>query len=78
MLKRKKEPKSNYYFDSFPILAHSSVECGEMILNFVKEFDASKLEQLKTNVHLIEHQADEVKHAVTARLLTEFMTPIDR
>ena len=78
MLKRKKEPKSNYYFDSFPILAHYSVECGEMILNFVKEFDASKLEQLKTDVHLIEHQADEVKHAVTARLLTEFMTPIDR
>ena len=78
MLKRKKEPKSNYYFDSFPTLAHYSVECGEMILNFVREFDASKLEQLKTNVHLIEHKADDVKHAVTAKLLTEFMTPIDR
>lgn len=78
MLKRKKEPKSNYYFDSFPQLAHFSVECGEMILEFLRHFDHSKLEEIKTSVHLIEHKADEVKHAVTEKLLTEFMTPIDR
>ena len=78
MLKRKKEPKSNYYFDSFPQLAHFSVECGEMILAFLRTFDHSRLEEVKTSVHLIEHKADEVKHAVTERLLTEFMTPIDR
>ena len=45
MLKRKKASKSNYYFDSFPVLAHYSVECGEMILEFMKNFDASKLEE---------------------------------
>ena len=78
MLKRKKEPKSNYYFDSFPQLAHFSVECGEMILEFLRHFDHSKLEEVKTSVHLVEHKADEVKHAVTEKLLTEFMTPIDR
>ena len=78
MLKRKKASKSNYYFDSFPVLAHYSVECGEMILEFMKNFDASRLEEVKTNVHLIEHKADELKHEVTAKLLTEFMTPIDR
>ena len=78
MLKRKKANKSNYYFDSFPVLAHYSVECGEMILDFMKNFDPKKSEEIKTNVHLIEHKADELKHAVTAKLLTEFMTPIDR
>ena len=78
MLKRKKSNKSNYYFDSFPILAHYSVECGEMILEFMRNFDKTKLEETKTSVHLIEHKADELKHEVTARLLTEFMTPIDR
>ena len=78
MLKRKSKVKSNEYFDSFPVLAHYSVECGEMILDGLKSFDPNKSEELKTNVHLIEHKADEVKHSVTSKLLTEFMTPIDR
>lgn len=74
----KKKNKSNYYFDSFPKLAHFSTRCGELILEFIKNFDPNKLEEIKTNVHLIEHEADEVKHAVTAKLMKEFMTPIDR
>ena len=73
-----KKKKTNYYFDSFPTLSHYSVECGEMILKFLKEFDVSKLEEVKTSVHLIEHQADNLKHEVTAKLLKEFMTPVDR
>ena len=74
----KKAKKSNYYFDSFPILAGYSVKCGEMILDYLKNFDPKRLEEVKTSVHEIEHKADEVKHEVTAKLLTEFMTPIDR
>lgn len=73
-----KKKKSNYYFDSFPTLAHYSVQCGEMILEFLKSFDKERLEEIKTSVHLIEHQADDLKHEVTAKLLKEFMTPIDR
>ena len=78
MFKKKKAVKSNYYFDSFPKLAQYSVRCGDMIISYLKEFDPNKLEEMKTNVHLIEHEADTVKHEVTAKLLTEFMTPIDR
>ena len=70
--------KSNYYFDSFPILCHYSVRCGQMILDFMKHFDHSKLEELKVNVHLIEHEADDKKHEVTEKLMEEFITPIDR
>ena len=78
MFKRKKANKSNYYFDSFPVLAHYSVMCGEMILEYLRNFDPKRLEEVKTSVHEIEHQADDLKHEVTKRLLTEFMTPIDR
>lgn len=74
----KKKNKSNYYFDSFPELMHYAVLCGEKILDFVSNFDHSKLLELKESVHLIEHQADEKKHEVTQKLLTEFLTPIDR
>ena len=73
-----KKKKTNYYFDSFPVLAHYSVECGQMILDFLKNYDPKKLEENKDKVHLIEHQADNLKHEVTAKLLKEFMTPIDR
>ena len=78
MFKRKKKNKSNYYFDQFPVLAHYSVICGEMILDYLKEYNVEHLEEMKTSVHLVEHEADSVKHEVTAKLLTEFMTPIDR
>ena len=78
MFKKEKKLKSNKYFDSFPVLAHYSVECGQMILDFMNNFDVKKLEILKSSVHEIEHKADEVKHAVTDDLLKEFMTPIDR
>ena len=74
----KKSKKSNYYFDSFPQLANYSVKCGEMILEYLKAFDPNKLEELKDRVHEFEHQADNLKHQVTEKLLTEFMTPIDR
>lgn len=74
----KKEKKSNYYFDSFPELCHFSVLCGEMILDYMKNFDPAREEEVKDAVHRIEHQADEKKHQVTEKLLEEFMTPIDR
>ena len=74
----KKKKKTNYYFDSFPVLAHYSVKCGELILEFLKNYNPKELEKTKDAVHLLEHQADDLKHEVTAKLLKEFMTPIDR
>jgi predicted phosphate transport protein (TIGR00153 family) len=74
----KKKTKSNYYYDSFPTLCHYSVLCEEKILAFLKDFDPAKTEELKNEVHELEHQADDTKHEVERKLLTEFMTPIDR
>lgn len=74
----KKNNKSNYYYDSFPELCHFSVTCGEKILEFMRNFDVSKLEDDMNVVHQLEHDADDKKHEVERKLLTEFMTPIDR
>lgn len=73
-----KKVKSNYYFDSFPALAHFAVRCGETILEYLKNFDPARLEEIKVGVHMIEHEADEKKHEVTEKLMEEFITPIDR
>jgi uncharacterized protein len=74
----KKKNKSNYYYDSFPELCHFSVLCGERILDFMNHFDPAKLEDDKNVVHELEHEADDKKHEVERKLMTEFMTPIDR
>ena len=73
-----KKKKTNYYFDSFPKLARYSVECGELILDFLNHYDVKRLEELKDRVHLVEHEADTLKHQVTEKLLKEFLTPVDR
>ncbi len=76
--KKKKAAKTNYYFESFHELCNYSVRCGEYILKFVENFNHEKLLQVKEEVHAIEREADVKKHETTAKLLTEFMTPIDR
>lgn len=70
--------KSNYYYDSFPRLCGYACQCGDALLAFMKSFDHSKLKQIKTDIHVIEHQADDDKHTVMEKLTHEFMTPIDR
>lgn len=74
----KKKSKTNYYYESFPILCHFSVICAEKILAFMKNFTVDSLEANMNEIHELEHQADEMKHEVERRLLTEFITPIDR
>ena len=59
MFKREKKVKSNVYFDSFPALAHFSVECGEAILDFMNQFDPKKLEELKDLVEEKRNDFDE-------------------
>ena len=73
-----KKAKTNYYFESFPELFHHSVICGEMILEFMKDFKHEELESFKDKVHLVEREADVKKHEVTAKLMEEFLPPIDR
>jgi len=74
----KKKNKTNYYYESFPILCHFSVICAEKILAFMKDFKVDGLEANMNEIHDLEHQADDMKHEVERRLLTEFITPIDR
>jgi Phosphate transport regulator (distant homolog of PhoU) len=74
----KKKSKTNYYYESFPILCHFSVICAEKILAFMKNFTVDSLEANMNEIHELEHQADDMKHEVERRLLTEFITPIDR
>lgn len=73
-----KKKKSNYYYDSFPIVHQKAVDIMEKTYAFLENFDPSKVENFKNEIHTLEHQGDVLKHEVWQKLTTEFMTPIER
>ena len=42
-----------------------------MILDYLKTYNVEHLEEMKTSVHLVEHEADSVKHEFTAKFLMD-------
>ena len=70
--------KTNYFYESFPMLAEYAQHCMNEVLSFMENFDHEKLEEHKIKVHAIEHEADIRKREVMNKLTREFLTPIDR
>lgn len=70
--------KPDYFYESFTLLTSFSLSAIEKLIEGLKDFDVSKLEQIKNEVHLIEHNADIKKHEIEENLAKEFITPIDR
>lgn len=74
-MKRKK--KNDYFLMMLDMSKHCSkaASCLEQTL---QNFNAETLNEKISEIHEIEHAADEAKHDLINRLLTEFITPIDR
>lgn len=70
--------KKDYFFESFVELANYAKEAFLILEEGLKDFNASKAEELKNNVHLVEHKADLNKREIEEKLAKEFITPIDR
>lgn len=70
--------KKDYFFESFVELANYAKEAFLILEEGLKDFNASKAEELKNNVHLVEHKADLDKREIEEKLAKEFITPIDR
>lgn len=70
--------KKDYFFESFVELANYAKEAFLILEKGLKDFNASKAEELKNNVHLVEHKADLDKREIEEKLAKEFITPIDR
>lgn len=74
----KKKNRSNYYFDSFGRVSEKASEAMKATCDFLENFDHGKLFENKQNIHKLERDGDMLGHEVTEKLMTEFMTPIDR
>lgn len=73
-----KKKNNNYFYDSFRTLCKYASEEMTVLSEGLRNFDNSKLLELKTKVHALEHKADGEKKTIEEKLAKEFMTPIDR
>lgn len=70
--------KNNNYFELIKKQASYCVEASNLLEEILCKFDANELSQYRTQMHSIEHDADEVHHDILNKLSTEFITPIDQ
>ena len=67
-----------FYFENFAASAALSREAAEYLVKCLENFDPEDIEKLMTEMHEIEHRADEKKHELNAVLAKAFVTPVDR
>ncbi|WP_165043144.1 MULTISPECIES: DUF47 domain-containing protein [unclassified Adlercreutzia] len=67
------------YFDAFEHQAKLAVQEAEVLLEAIENFTtADKLQSVIDKAHEIEHQGDEINHAVSRSVANDFITPFDR
>ncbi len=59
-------------------MINAGSKSAETLLEILKDYDNSKLDEYKELMHEVEHGADKLKHKMTEHLMSEFLPPIDR
>ena len=67
-----------FYFENFVAGTALSKKAAEYLVTCLENYDPEKIEQMMTEMHEIEHQADMKKHEMNAALAKAFVTPVDR
>ena len=70
--------KNNNYFELLRKQTAYCVEASNLLEEILCKFHADSVGAYRTQMHEIEHQADEVHHDILKKLSTEFITPIDQ
>ena len=66
------------YYDGFVRMSRKSAECATYLNNELKDFSISNLDKKIEEIHVIEHESDEIKHEIMENLVKEFLPPIER
>lgn len=67
-----------YFFNNFIACAEYAAQAARMLEQSLKQFDPASLEARMTELHQIEHAADDKKHELSRELARAFITPIER
>ncbi|MEG1493886.1 MAG: DUF47 family protein, partial [Gordonibacter sp.] len=67
------------YFDQFEKLSELTVKEADLLIEAIKGFTAAgDLRPIMERAHEIEHEGDEINHAIFQTVATDFITPIER
>jgi uncharacterized protein len=67
-----------YYFNNLIDSAELSREAAVMLKTVLTNFDVSKLDEQRVCLHEIEHRGDNNRHEIMHKLVSAFVTPIER
>lgn len=70
--------KSNDYFAMMADLSSYCVRVSRELEGILKDYNPDRLEDDLKRLHKIEHESDTRRHDLVARLVREFITPIER
>ncbi len=67
-----------FYFDNFVSRTELSKKAASYLLTCLENYNADNMHTMLTEMHAIEHSADEKKHEMSDALARAFVTPVDR
>lgn len=70
--------KSNDYFELLTMQVRCSVQASDLLVKILEGYSSEKLDDQRTFMHKIEHDADDLHHEILTKLSREFITPIDQ
>lgn len=74
-----KKSKKLDYFDAFERQAELAVKESKVLIKAIENFSPEVgLESIMEKAHEIEHEGDEICHAIFTAIATDFITPIER
>ncbi len=67
-----------FYFENFIAAADCCCSAAKYLQKCLTNYDYSKIEDMLSQMHALEHEADGKKHAMAESLAKAFVTPLER
>ena len=67
-----------FYFENYATAADCCSKAAAYLQECLTNYDYANIKTMLTEMHAIEHEADGVKHEMTAALAKAFVTPMER
>lgn len=67
-----------FYFENFVAAAECACKGAHYLVECLKNYDLSRIEEMVKEMHAFEHAGDIKKHEMSSALAKAFVTPVDR
>lgn len=70
--------KHELYWNNYISAADVACRAADYLLECLKKYDMSQIQEMLTKMHEFEHEGDSLRHEMTEALAKSFVTPIER